>query len=296
MSLLLLILLYFSFAKAEDNDLVRHYSCDHSKARISCYDSHVKFFPRELIYPPNFSNPFEAKVGSIFSLSGKGLQLDIGAAKDLIHIKSDKKNTFGLGAEFFTWSMLRSQSNFKFPVDAIDYFFGGYFSHRTSIKNIKISSRLRISHISAHLVDGSYNSINKTWNNSLEPFVYSREFTELSSAIEWKQQKLYLTINYLFHAIPEVKSNLSFGTGAEFLLYTIKNPRAQLFGGLDIKFHKTYDDNYKSDKSISAGIHFGKWNSSGLRIIYNYYSGKHLHGEFSRFKLNRSSIGAYLLF
>ncbi len=286
----------FSFAKSENDDFECCSIGDHSNTNIRRCGSQVKFFPSELIYQPNYSNPFEAKIGSNFNLAGRGLQLDIGAAKDLIHIKTEKKNRLGIGAEFFTWSILRSQSDFKFPVEAIDYFFGLYFSHQMRIKNINIFNRFRISHISAHLVDGSYNKAHKTWNNSLEPFVYSREFTELSSAVEWKKQKLYLNINYLFHVIPEVKSRWIFGAGGEFLLFTVKNLRAQLFAGLDIKFLKKYNDNYESDKSISAGIHFGKWNSKGLRILYNYYSGGHLSGEYSRFNLNRSSIGAYFLF
>lgn len=279
-----------------------NYKSDTSQCCNQCCSSQAKdklsiqFFPDGLLFKPNFSNPFEAKVGSHFAINESNLQLDIGAAKDLIHLKKGRKQKFGLGTEFFTWTMLQSQSDFKFPVITVDYFFGIYFSHLKKFKNFDFMNRLRLSHISAHLVDGSYDLAKNAWNNTLDPFVYSREFAELVSAVVWNKQKFYLNINYLFHAIPNVKNNISFGFGSEILLLSLKNFEANIFCGFDLKLLKRYSEEYESDKSISAGIHFGEWNSTGLRVLYQYYSGGHIHGEFSNLKLNRSSIGAYFIF
>jgi hypothetical protein len=245
---------------------------------------------------PNFSNPFEAKIGSHFLINESNLQLDIGGAKDIVHLIKDYQQKFGIGTEFFTWSMLQSQSDFKFPVAAVDYFFGIYFSHLKEFENFNLMNRLRISHISAHLVDGSYDLGTKRWNNNLEPFVYSREFAELNSAVMWNEQKFYLNLGYLFHAIPNVKSKFSFGFGSELLFLTLKKLNANIYCGFDLKFLKQYTNKLESDKSISAGIHFGEWASTGLRIFYQYYSGGGLHGEFSYLKINRSSIGANFIF
>lgn len=263
----------------------------HAKDRLS-----IQFFPDGLLFKPNFSNPFEAKIGPHFVINESNLQLDIGAAKDLIHYRHNREQHFGFGAEFFTWTMFQSQSNFKFPVITVDYFFGIYFSHLKKFKSFDFMNRLRIGHISAHLVDGSYDLAKNVWNNNLEPFVYSREFAELSSAIVWNEQKFYLNLNYLFHVIPNVKSKFSIGFGSELLLLSLKKFDTNIFCGFDLKLLKRYSEDYESDKSISAGIHFGKWNSSGLRISYQYYSGGHFHGELSNMKINRSSIGAYLIF
>lgn len=278
------------------------YKSDNSPSFDQCCSSKEKdrlsihFFPNWFLFEPNFSNPFEAKIGPHFVINESNLQLDIGAAKDLIHYRHNREQHFGFGAEFFTWTMFQSQSNFKFPVITVDYFFGIYFSHLKKFEEFDWMNRLRLSHISAHLVDGSYDVSKKAWNNNLEPFVYSREFAELSSAIVWNEQKFYLNLNYLFHVIPNVKSKFSIGFGSELLLLSLKKFDANIFCGFDLKLLKRYSEDYESDKSISAGIHFGEWNSSGLRISYQYYSGGHFHGELSNMKINRSSIGAYLIF
>ncbi|MBU2584933.1 MAG: hypothetical protein KKH32_06350, partial [Bacteroidetes bacterium] len=64
-------------------------------------NSGVNFFPNNFLYKPNYSNPFEAKIGPHFVINESNLQLDIGAAKDLIHYRHNREQHFGFGAEFF---------------------------------------------------------------------------------------------------------------------------------------------------------------------------------------------------
>ena len=136
-----------------------------------------------------------------------------------------------IGADFFTWSRLRSESNFKFPVEAVDYYFGFYGSarigragdtyrnpprtfenpekHRTTF-----IPTVRIAHISAHLVDGDPQFALP--NDGA--VVYSREFIDLSMGMEhlfWTGCCLdgfrgrtgylrpYIGTQLLFHTIPD---------------------------------------------------------------------------------------------
>ena len=73
------------------------------------------------------------------------------------------------GLEGLAWSRLETLSQFRFPVQTVDYFFGAYGVWKDSYA----IWRLRISHISSHLVDGS-DSISGGSSSK-----YSREFVEL---------------------------------------------------------------------------------------------------------------------
>ncbi|MCX8011222.1 MAG: hypothetical protein N3A61_08720, partial [Ignavibacteria bacterium] len=152
----------------------------YSQAKSQRINSELIFFPIENLYKPNYSNPFEAKIGFDFYLNKNNIELNIGGAKDIFNLRLDEVNMLGLGTEFFTWTRLKSQSNFKFPVLTVDYFFGLYFTNRMKLLDYEFQSRLRLSHISAHLADGQYDNDNNQWTDSLKPFVYSREFIELS--------------------------------------------------------------------------------------------------------------------
>jgi len=74
-----------------------------------------------------------------------------------------------IGMEALAWSRLEMLSQFRFPVQTVDYFFGIFDEWRDSYANW----RVRISHISSHFVDGA-DSI--TGGSSSK---YSREFVEV---------------------------------------------------------------------------------------------------------------------
>jgi len=102
-------------------------------------DSSVKndslyFFTSNTLYVPVEASIIEAKNGVTKFLDSKYLTLNIGVSFDLIGLKA-KKNTFSFGIDFFTFSNLRSEDNFKFPVDAIDYLFGINFNLKRNLSD-----------------------------------------------------------------------------------------------------------------------------------------------------------------
>lgn len=68
-------------------------------------------------------------MGAIKNLNEDNLRLDIGASAEIIKFEKDKLE-FSAGVDFFTFSNIRTETNFKFPVDAIDYLFGVNFNFR----------------------------------------------------------------------------------------------------------------------------------------------------------------------
>ena len=72
---------------------------------------------------PFAANVYEARIGMVDYTTENHLRLDIGANLDLYQQKLKNNIQFGIGTEFFTYTQLRSESNFKFPVETIYYYF-----------------------------------------------------------------------------------------------------------------------------------------------------------------------------
>ena len=70
-----------------------------------------------------------------------------------------------------------------------------------------LSSRLRVSHISSHFVDGHYDNTVAAWKDWRPPVVYSREFLDGVVALEPSSMndkaRIYLGATYLFHVDPK---------------------------------------------------------------------------------------------
>ena len=48
------------------------------------------------------------------------------------------------GADLFTYTLLRSQSDFHFPVDAVDYLFGVNFGYVENLRILKLGLDLEL--------------------------------------------------------------------------------------------------------------------------------------------------------
>ena len=247
-------------------------------------------FPDYRIFPSNFSDPMEAKTGTQFFLDSKSLELNLGAARDLIHHQFNWKNTIAFGLEFFNWSLLNRESQFKFPVLATDYFFGGYFVFYHKSRKLDWANRIRVSHISAHLSDGSFDINQNKWFDMKQPFTYSREFAQWTSSFIYRNINFYFDVIYLFHSIPEWKNNTMFGFGTEAVVIGFSDLHTKLFTGFDLKFQKILGDKFDTNKNFSAGFIFGNKKSTHLRMAYQFYNGYHLNGQFYSQKFQQSFI------
>jgi hypothetical protein len=125
----------------------------------------VEIFPSKLLVKPFVSNTLKPKLGFEFKSSVNELSLNIGHSTDLLHYLIDSNTKISFGADLFTYTLLRSQSNFHFPVDAVDYLFGVNFGLSSVTDSRELGARLRISHISAHFVDGHFSKEENAWRD-----------------------------------------------------------------------------------------------------------------------------------
>lgn len=247
------------------------------------------------LYKPIQASVFESKIGVSSNINDENVKLDIGASVDLIGLRA-KNYSASFGAEFFTFSNLRSEDNFKFPVDAIDYYFGVAFNYKTDLNPISsISSRLRIAHISSHFEDGHKYARTDT---IFTPVVYSREFIELSGIYDYRIRpflvlRTMLGANILMHSIPDDFGKVSFMIGNE-LRYSINNYFG-LYLSNELRSAKV-KGNSNFNESFEAGVNFGGFDKRGINIFYAIYNGQDYKGQYYDKSLNVRSIGMHVMF
>ncbi len=251
-----------------------------------------EFFPDDLTIQPFAANTLEPKLGFSFRLSKNELDLDIGNSIDLFRRELIENQTVSIGGDLFTYTLLRGEKDFHFPVDAVDYLFGINFCYKKVEENNEYGIRTRISHISAHFTDGHYDGTTQQWKDRLNPRVYSREFVEIMTYYKLCDLRFYFGFTYLFHVDPKwiKKDNYQFG----FDYYLTRHQLGLFvpFIGYDLKL--IHLDKYTANNSFIAGIKFGKPNGKGLSLYYNYYNGKSFHGEYFDINKNYSAIGINL--
>ncbi len=251
-------------------------------------------FPKDLVVEPFYANFLEPKVGFLFTSGDNNIRLDIGASRDFIHIKPFTETTIGFGADFFTYTRLRGEESFRFPVEAVDYLFGVNATWLQGTDKGAFGLRFRYSHISAHFVDGHSDSTvspattQAYWINNLRPHIYSREFFECTPFYQTPSSREYLGITYLLHVIPENKNKVIFNGGIEYFL-RLFNGSINPFAAYD--FRSVTFDKTSINNTVMAGIKFGEPYGPGFRVQYSYYNGYNIHGEFYNLHETTSSIG-----
>jgi hypothetical protein len=256
-------------------------------------------------FTPLLADPKETRVGALPYLSKKSLMLDIGTSLDLVHITyPDSARIIGVGADFGTYSLLRRSNNFKFPVDAIDYIFGLNISYRQPVGEIfsspaHASARLRISHISAHFVDGHYQ--NGDWITEgtpfAIPFVYSKEFINLVTALSVDFGRAYLGYEYTFHTLPKNISPHSYQAGLELYMPNFPVRGIWPFIAVDFKLlpiwqpSQNESDGYAGTLNLQLGAKTNAIGERGVRVVFNYFNGMDRHGMYFYRRVSFSTVG-----
>lgn len=251
----------------------------------------TELFPSGLNIQPFTANLLEARNGFYSLVNQSRVRLDIGASKDVYRIVTPN-SVLSFGADMFTFTRLRNESHFKFPVETIDYFFGVNCGYKIIKDNYEYGFRFRISHISAHLVDGRYDLNYYSWRGNILPFVYSREFVELFPFYKIGGFRVYAGFTYIFHVIPKNIGKEIYQTGFDYYYKSFPIKNVTPFIADDFKLTKI--GAYSGNNIFVAGIKFGHYNGSGFSILYSYYSGKSIHGEYYNYNENYATLGINL--
>jgi len=224
-------------------------------------------------FTPAIANPFEARISTLFQPGPKHLRLDIGYRFDVVSIPvADSVNSpIVLDGEFFTLTRLRSEGNFKFPVETIDYWFGlgFHYVHRNT------QLRVRIAHISSHLVDG-FADASGTFSQQL-PFVYSREFIEVNAAHSIGAVRPYVGITYAWATLPRSFNKLIPQAGFDF---RVPFGVGSIVGGADARF-VGINDTYGLSANTQIGYSFAGIGANATSVSLARFDGRSIHGMFA---------------
>ena len=248
----------------------------------------LTLFPSDLNIKPFVANILEPRVGVMFMSGKNNLRLDIGNSKDFIRY-TDGEKIYSFGGDFFTYTKLRGEKDFHFPVDAVDYLFG--LNGGIKIKNVnsEYGMRVRLSHISAHFVDGHFDTYSNEWRNGRTPRVYSREFVELTPFYSTNDFRFYVGYDYLFHVVPKTigKNIFQFG-GEKFFTVSFSDC---LFPFIAYDLRLTKIEKYSGTNSLSVGVKVGNKNNGGISFMIDYFSGNNIHGEYFDYKEKYFAFG-----
>jgi len=252
----------------------------------------LSFVSHGLLFKPLVANTYEPRVGILAEARKNRLRLDIGNSIDLLQYRFARESELlAMGADFFTYTLLRGEQNFHFPVDASDYFFGINFNFRKHLSEGILSSRLRVSHVSSHFVDGHYDNTVAAWKDGRPPVVYSREFLDGVAALEPSSMdgnaRLYLGATYLFHVDPKNLARLTAYGGIEYHSEVWKNVNTYIaYQATVLKILET-----SVRHNVQLGEKIGEWDGRGLNLYASYFSGYSIHGEYYNVKDNYFAVG-----
>lgn len=249
-----------------------------------------QWIPQGLLFQPLRANLLEPRVGGLVSIAPSterpALRLDIGSSIDLVSFRQSNTSSLSspelfspevrLGAEFFTFTRLRSEANFRFPVETTDFYFGINASAKAPINDkLALSARFRVAHISAHLVDG--------FPQFQQSFVYSREFVDAVLAASWAVPfgtvRAYGGATVLFHSIPDNFGAAIPQLGADATIPLPGIDFISICAGYDLKI-TTILGATSLVQSAQAGMKFGEKFGHGVLLSAYWYNGKSLHGMF----------------
>jgi len=234
-----------------------------------------------LLFAPLIAHHVEARMGATRFVNEERLQLDIGNAVDIWRTKPGANSDhFAVGAECFTWTALRKDADFHFPVDAVDYMFGVNASWRRPLHGEHfVSARFRFSHISAHLVDGAYDKEDGTWRDGQLPRVYSREFLDIIAAYGLHEVfRIYAGFQYVYHIDPPTLGKLGAQAGMEISWTDVFLHVLHAYVAYDLR---TVDvDAVTAAHSLQIGMKVGAWQGTGVRLFISVYHGKSIHGQY----------------
>jgi hypothetical protein len=224
------------------------------------------------------------------------LKLDIGSSIDFLQWRPDTSGgRIRLGADFFTYALTTSAEGLRLQVDAVDGFFGGHVVYAGA--DGRGALRLRLLHISGHLIDGHWDRSTMQWKDNKLPIPYTRDFGELTGLWTWSGNVAALSAYTGFSYATLVRpGDLSrYGTLHGFELRT-----TDLLGPVGGRAFALYAADNLAITGIPAcygtnnlefGMKFGTWDGTGIRLYGSYYHGLEVFSQYYYVRTDQWGLG-----
>ena len=256
-----------------------------------------EFLPEGLHFLPLKANHQEARIGLFKYFGSANLKVDVGNTIDVFGLNfSASRLRVTAGIDFMAYAFVTGSQGLRLQVDALDGFFGGNFSFSRTFESSRLQGRLRILHLSAHLVDGHYNPTSKQWLDNRDPITFAKNFGELIVAHELQPSfgifRYYGGITYAGLVRPAELQRYAFSVGFEIassaiLGNVLEHPTYPFIAN---HFSVAGNPGYTGNNQAQIGVKFGEWNGKGVVLYLAYYNGNSFFSEY--FDERVSIVGA----
>ena len=256
----------------------------------------VTFLPGGTIFPPLRADYQEPRVGVRKEAGTSRLKLDIGSSIEFLQWQPDTSSgRIRLGADLFTYALTTSAQGLRLQVDAVDGYFGGHIVYAPEGYG-GLSLRLRLLHVSGHLIDGHWDGTTMQWKDNKLPIPYTRDFGEITGLTTWTGRlaslRAYTGVSYATLVRPD---NLSrFGTLHGFELRSTGLPP---FAGrpfsVYVADHIAFSGipTWYGTNNLEFGVKFGEWDGTGIRIYGSWYNGLEVFSQYYFLRTDQWGLG-----
>ena len=225
-----------------------------------------------------FSDPREIRMGISFQGNSQ-INATVGNYFSLFSIQpkdqtSSKPAVFHMGLEGAGYFTMRQEAK-RFPLETADGLVGTYFEGSSG----GWQGQLRLTHISAHLADGS----------SGTPIPYSREFVTMRLGyVPDDEFQLYGGMQYLVNTVPKVEPWV-FQFGSNYFLPL--NYSLVPFLGFDLKWRQESGSNPSFHALLGLALNNPPQAYHSFRFYYSYFTGSDPRGQFYNQVITAHSVG-----
>jgi hypothetical protein len=257
------------------------------------------FFPGGTLVVPYVGHMPEPVSGLRKEIGNSRMRLTIGAPLDVWELRfaDDGRARLRLGIDFFMQALTTSSEGLRLQIDAADGWFGGHVTSRWDFRDASLALRLRILHLSGHMVDGHFDNETDTWKDGREPIPFTRDFGELSAAISTSLSSLtirgFAGTSYATLIRPDNIKRWAFLGGFDLhtasLLASDGPFPLHLYAGYTLTLAGIPE--YTGTNSIEAGVKFGEWEGTGIRVYAGYYAGQMMFTQYYDLRTEHWAIG-----
>ncbi len=263
------------------------FSTGNTQTTHDLYKEGFDFLPEGLHFSPLKANAQEARIGVFKYFGTANLKVDIGNTIDIFGYNTpDSKIRAAMGIDFMAYAFVTGAQGLRLQVDALDGFFGGNVSLSKQYEHNLLQFRLRILHLSAHLVDGHYELGARRWIDNREPIPFTKDFGELVAAHVLNPDenvfRYYGGISYATLVRPTDLKRFGFLVGFEIgsksLFGSVFSKPATPF--LAAHFVLAGLPEYTGSIQTQFGVKFGEWNRKGVVFYLSHFNGNNLFSEY----------------
>ena len=258
----------------------------------------TEFLPPGTLFAPLRANYQEPRVGVRKDAGTSRLKLDIGSSIDFLEYRSDTTGgRLRFGADFFTYALTTSAQGLRLQVDAVDGYFGGHIVYAVPGDDGRLLLRLRLLHISGHLIDGHWDRAAMEWIDNKQPIPYTRDFGELVGRYTWSGRiaalSAYSGFSYATLVRPGDLARYATLHGFELRTTDLAGPA----GGKPFCLYAA--DNLAitgiptvyGTNTLELGVKFGAWDGRGVRLYASYYHGLEVFSQYYYLRTDQWGLG-----